>query len=59
MGNFFLITTSEIFTIIKDDKTGDFDFEHVDGSGVPGTISRNSLVSENCPGQDLLEPEDG
>ena len=31
----------------------------MDGSGVPGTKSRNSLVSENCPGQDLCGPEDG
>ena len=33
--------------------------EHVDGSGVPGTKSCSSLITENCPGQDLCWPEDG
>ena len=37
----------------------DLDLEHEGGSGVPRFKSRNSLVSENCPGQDLSRPEDG
>ena len=35
------------------------DLEPVDGSGVPGTMSRSSLVSENCPEQERYGPEDG
>ena len=35
----------------------DFDFEHVDGSEVPGTMSRNSLVRENCPEREHCRPD--
>ena len=31
----------------------------MDGSGVPGTMSRSSLVRENCPEQERYGPEDG
>ena len=34
------------------------DLERVDGSGVLGTKSPSSLVSEKSPGQELNEPED-
>ena len=36
-----------------------FDFEYMDGSGGPGTVSRISLVSENCSGQDRCGPDAG
>ena len=31
----------------------------MDGSGVLRTKFSSSLVSENCPGQDMFGPEDG
>ena len=45
--------TVKIFKVVY------FEFEHVDGSGVPGAMSLSSLVSEKCPGQEQCGPDVG